>query len=239
MTRQRERRQRTRASLVQAANELFSQAGIEETTLEEVATHAGLHVQTLYRHFASKSELVTAVAQSYLDRFQQEFDRPERTEDTMALWRGWVERCALEVTRDGGERYRRRVRAFYADPAMSTTLVHIWAQYEDLLTRGLAADLGVSAEHDPLPRLVACMLWSANLNANRRWAHSDTAQSLSDVCVAAVDDVIVLFGDRLRQRGKRRAPKLEPRRRSGGRAASERTRERPGPKPGRRTDPHP
>jgi AcrR family transcriptional regulator len=206
----RARKQRTRASLVKAADELFSRAGVEDTTLGEVADKAGLHVQTLYRHFATKGELATAVAQSYLDRFQEEFDRLDRSQDTLTFWRDWVDRCSREATRDGGHRYRRHVRAFYATPTTSTTFLRIWYQYEDLLTRTLAEDLGVSAEEDPLPRLVACMLWSANVNAVRRWAHSTEPESLNEVCVAVVDQVIALFGDRFQPRSKPRTPEAKP-----------------------------
>ena len=49
-----QRKQASRAALVEAAIELFGSQGFEETKLEDVADRAGLHVQTLYRHFANK-----------------------------------------------------------------------------------------------------------------------------------------------------------------------------------------
>ena len=54
------RKAETRASLIRSARELFTNLGYDNTTLEAVAKHADLHVQTLYRHFSSKEHLATA-----------------------------------------------------------------------------------------------------------------------------------------------------------------------------------
>jgi AcrR family transcriptional regulator len=197
---------RTRAALMRAAGDLFENRGFEETTLEEVAARAGLHVQTLYRHFPSKNELASAVAQDVLDRFREAFEHPERREDTLAFWRGWVDRCSREATRDGGQRYRRYVRRFYATPNTSTTFLRIWYQYEDLLAAALAVDFGVDPARDSLPRLVACMLWAGNVNAVRRWALSEGGADLNQICVTVVDDVIALFGERIGGRAARPCP---------------------------------
>ena len=52
-----------REKLIVAATLLFSRNGHHGTTLDEVAAEAGVHVQTLYKHFKTKEELVTASAE--------------------------------------------------------------------------------------------------------------------------------------------------------------------------------
>jgi AcrR family transcriptional regulator len=47
---------------MRAAAEVFSAAGVD-VSLEEIARHAGVGASTLYRHFASKDDLVRAVIQ--------------------------------------------------------------------------------------------------------------------------------------------------------------------------------
>ena len=196
------RKQSTRAALIKAADDLFETVGPDDTTLEQVAAKACLHVQTLYRHFPSKSDLTSAIDQHYLDRFTLELEARRPEQGILALWRDWVDRASRETTRRGQERYRRHLRRMLATNSGSFTssYLRISHQYEELLTRELAVDLGVDPERDSLPRLVACMLWAANSNAARRWAMSDTQQSLNEVCVAVVDDVIALFGDRIERR---------------------------------------
>lgn len=49
-----------------AAIDLFASKGYEETTLESIAKKAGLHVQTLYRHFPTKSDLAAAILHDHL-----------------------------------------------------------------------------------------------------------------------------------------------------------------------------
>jgi AcrR family transcriptional regulator len=196
------RKQSTRAALIKAADDLFETVGPEDTTLEQVAAKAGLHVQTLYRHFPSKSDLTSAIDQAYLDRFTLELEARRPEQAILALWRDWIDRASRETTRRGQERYRRHLRRVLANNSSSfvSSYLRIAHQYEELLTRELAVDLGVDPERDSLPRLVACMLWAGNNNAARRWAMSDTQQSLNELCVAVVDDVIALFGDRIVRR---------------------------------------
>lgn len=51
----------TRAALVHAATELFTTNGWTGTGMREIARHAGVAVETLYKHFSSKRQLLGAV----------------------------------------------------------------------------------------------------------------------------------------------------------------------------------
>jgi AcrR family transcriptional regulator len=52
-----ERKARTRAQLIEAAGQLFRRQGFAATSLEQVATEAGLTKGAVYAHFTSKVEL--------------------------------------------------------------------------------------------------------------------------------------------------------------------------------------
>jgi len=96
-----DRRQSNRAALIKAAVALFESSGVDDTTLEQVAARARLHVQTLYRHFPSKKDLTAAINQDYFDRFQAEMEQRGPELDTLTLWRDWIDRSCSEVTRGG------------------------------------------------------------------------------------------------------------------------------------------
>lgn len=141
------RKAQTRRSLIRSAQTLFAAKGYDTTTLEDVAGHAGLHVQTLYRHFSSKQELATAGDDDLLLRFREAIESPDRSDDTFTFWREWVRAATDRVTQDdGGQGYREFLIQRWTQPLVSSQLVHIGHQYEDLLTESLARDFQMPAD---------------------------------------------------------------------------------------------
>lgn len=190
------RKHSTRAALVDAAAKVFARKGVEAATLDEVAAQAGMHVQTLFRHFPNKAALAQAIELKYLERFRERIEDPARTEDTLTFWRNWVGTSANEVTgRDGGRGYRQAIQQRFAATAVPGNLLATWFEYEELLAAAFARDFGVDVDQDPRPRLMACALWAGNVNAARRWVMDpQPTRSLSAVCVAVVDDLVALMG---------------------------------------------
>lgn len=188
------RKAATRISLIRSAQALFASQGYEDTTLEEVAGHAGLHVQTLYRHFASKQELATAGDQDLLARFKDAIRDPQRRTNTFSFWREWVREAATRVTQDdGGQQYREFLLQRWTSQLVSSQLIRIGHEYEDLLTESLARDFQLSATGTGTPRLVAIMLWGVNAHVQR--LHARNADfDLASEAVAVIDSVESLFG---------------------------------------------
>ena len=74
---------RTRERILAAATRLFSEEGINATSVDRVIAEAGVAPMTVYRHFAGKDELVTAT----LERWSEQ-------------WLGWLR---SEAARDGDD----------------------------------------------------------------------------------------------------------------------------------------
>lgn len=198
---QRERRkQQTRMALIDAALDLFSEKGYEDTTLEQIADHAGLHVQTLYRHFPSKPHLATAADQDRLDEFTAAIQDPQRKTTSFEFWREWVRLSGYRLREQaaGFDRYRKLLRRASELPTVSTRILMILYEYERLLTESLAADFLMDPAADRLPRLVACMLWGANSEVARRYALEGNFD-LTEEAVAVADAVEELFGGYVRR----------------------------------------
>ena len=193
------RKAETRQSLIHAAQTLFASNGYDATTLEEVARHAGLHVQTLYRHFPNKQELATAGDEDLLERFRTAITHPTRETDTFTFWRQWIRSATEKVTQDdGGESYRAYLLQRWRQPTVSSQLIRIGHQYEDLLTESLARDFGMSAEGIGLPRLAATALWGVNTHLQRLHA-TQLGFDLAGEVVAAIDLVEGQFGHLVRR----------------------------------------
>src|ERR1700741_4249791 len=60
-----DKRDRTRAALLEAARALIREKGYERTTLEDVATRAGMTTGAIYGNFRNRDELFIALGQTY------------------------------------------------------------------------------------------------------------------------------------------------------------------------------
>jgi AcrR family transcriptional regulator len=60
-----DKRVRTRAALLEAARALIREIGYERTTLEKVATRAGMTTGAIYGNFRNRDELFIALGQTY------------------------------------------------------------------------------------------------------------------------------------------------------------------------------
>src|SRR5216684_918943 len=65
---QQERSRRKRDALLQSALALFAERGYEQTSIEDIAHHAGVAVGSFYQHFASKRQILLVL----MDRLLQE-----------------------------------------------------------------------------------------------------------------------------------------------------------------------
>ena len=191
------RKAQTQRKITRAARELFLLKGYDATTLEEVADAAGVHVQTLYRHFSNKQELASSGDQRWFEEFSDLIADPERTSNTFEFWREWLRMSFAYLTQDGGERYRKYISVRHANPQILGQLSNIRAQYEDLLCEYLAKDFGMSAEGVGTPRLVAGMLLGGS-NFTLRWFETENIDLVAEA-LSVVDKVEAMFGNLIKR----------------------------------------
>ena len=65
-----DKRDRTRAALLEAARALVREKGYERTTLEEVAARAGMTTGAIYGNFKNRDELFIALGHAYWTPFK-------------------------------------------------------------------------------------------------------------------------------------------------------------------------
>jgi AcrR family transcriptional regulator len=88
-----------RARLLGAAGELFYRHGIRAVGVEAIAEAAGTNKMTLYRHFASKDELVAEYLRQEAHKADAYWDQLEAAHpgDPLAQIRAWVKAMAAHV----------------------------------------------------------------------------------------------------------------------------------------------
>jgi len=84
-TRSERRRQRTRERIVEAAERLMRQRGVEAVTIQDVTEAADVGHGTFYLHFESKSEVLRPLIQQLAERIHEQVDRATRSDRDPAL----------------------------------------------------------------------------------------------------------------------------------------------------------
>ncbi|MFZ8786344.1 TetR/AcrR family transcriptional regulator [Thermocrinis sp.] len=66
------RRQNTKEKILESALKLFSEKGIRETTIKDIAKEVGITEGAIYRHFVSKDQIVSTLFSTYAERLYKE-----------------------------------------------------------------------------------------------------------------------------------------------------------------------
>ena len=100
-TRSQRRRQRTRARIVEAAERLMGQRGVEAVTIQDITEAADVGHGTFYLHFESKAEVLRPLIDQRGARVHEQVDRATRGDRDPALRFGTGIRIALRaIARD-------------------------------------------------------------------------------------------------------------------------------------------
>ena len=88
-----------RERILAVAVDLFYRHGIRAIGVESIAEAAGTNKMTLYRHFASKDELVAEYLRRLAEKASASWDRlaAEHPGDPRAQLRGWLKNMATQV----------------------------------------------------------------------------------------------------------------------------------------------
>jgi len=163
----------TRKKIVDASIELFFERTLGEVTLEDVAERAGIHVQTLYRHFPNKASLMLAGDELWLERFQRYMAGEDEDASTFTIWRNWLNYAFADIVKNP-VKYRMLYKRKLDSTPVMVGLLGVQNRYEDVLCDHLAQDFGMDADGIGLPRLVAAMLMAGHAAVIRRFTLGET-----------------------------------------------------------------
>ena len=137
---------KTRQSLIDESQRLFSHKGHAHTTLEEICEQVEIRPQTLLRYFESKAHLALAPMSDIVEDLRRKIADPGRTATTIDLWREHVEARAVFHKMSDAAGIRRYFKWTARDAvlvAMTAALDHQTLEY---LAQDIAEDHGVGAD---------------------------------------------------------------------------------------------
>ncbi|MFG2141227.1 TetR/AcrR family transcriptional regulator [Streptomyces sp. NPDC048650] len=196
------RRQETRLEIAEAAAALFGDQGYEATTVEDIASAAGISLRTFYRYCAAKEDALTPVLTGSVVRLVDELaTRPVEEPLTDAVCAAFGAPESARRLADT-ERARRLIRVMGEVPAIRMRWMGAGREMQDRLVPVLAVRTG--AARDSLEvRLLASALIDAITVAMEHWARQDDLEDIAELTRRALDYLRV---DELQITAGRRPP---------------------------------
>ncbi|MEU3989347.1 TetR family transcriptional regulator [Streptomyces platensis] len=179
------RRQETRLEIAETAAALFSDQGYEATTVEDIASGAGISLRTFYRYCAAKEDALTPVMTSSVGVLVEELARRPVDEPlSSAVQASFTSSTAARQLADR-EQARRLVRVMGTVPAIRMRWLAAGREMQDQLVPVLAARKG-APEDSMEVRLLACALLDAISVAMEHWAWQDEPEDVAELTRRAV-----------------------------------------------------
>jgi TetR/AcrR family transcriptional regulator, transcriptional repressor of aconitase len=104
-----------RGQIMQAAIECFSREGFHRTTMQDIIGEAGLSVGSIYRYFASKEEIVAAIAKKHHAPEAAVLDGAAADMDLSGLLTRLAEVSISRLTDPAEQRWRRVTIQLWAE----------------------------------------------------------------------------------------------------------------------------
>lgn len=184
--RERNKRERRRR-LEDVAIELFERDGFDKTTIEQIATAAGLAPRTFFSYFATKDDLVLADYTDRLDRILDELDRRPVDEPAWDALRASFAIVAADYQAEA-ERLRRRFTIMATNPSVFARSLQLQAGWEQALAERLATRLDSDAD-DLTPRLLAAAALAIMRASLQHWLTGRRASPLPTLVQRSFDDL--------------------------------------------------
>jgi AcrR family transcriptional regulator len=170
-----DKKRETRARLERAALDLFTQRGYERTTVEQVASAAGVSARTAFRYFPTKADLVFADAESDLAALRTHLSRQDRALPALEA----VRLALLEFSeRIGSPLNAERGRVIETNPTLTARGLEVRDVWAEAVGEELAARRGRRTP-DERDRLGGMLVVAILVSAFREWSLAeDRRQSL-------------------------------------------------------------
>jgi mycofactocin system transcriptional regulator len=164
----------SRAELERVALDLFTSRGFDETTVEDIATAAGIGRRTFFRYYASKNDAVWGDFDAELEKLRRWFDECSPDVGLMDA----VHHAVLtfnRLDRDQVPWHRRRMALILNTPALQAHSTPMYARWRAVIAEFAARRVGAAPE-DMVPQLIAYAALGAAVAAYEQWLRDAEAE---------------------------------------------------------------
>ena len=183
------KRSNTRAVLISTCDKLISRDGYKNMTMQAVANEAGIHVQTLYKHFPTKFDLAaTSSCETLRNRMKN------RHSDTLNEWKSYVTEKASEITEyDKGALFLETIDITMGNEYSKQLTFAIANETIEILTENIAMDLSMDKSDDLLPKIIGNLLYTTSTHNTLSWHKSGGEKDLVKTTNDSLDEIFRLI----------------------------------------------
>ena len=190
------KKDRTRATLIDAAIELSQRQGFDQTTVEQITALADASPRTFSRYFATKEAVILALADEITEAMAaQVLRQPPELSELDALRAGYIDMVKETKSAPPDGLTTERMMTTAQIVHSSTDLLTSSANRRQAVTVALAARTGVGLDDRRVDLAIA--VWSAiALVAVADFGPDTDWQAITiDMIVARIDDTFAHFGE--------------------------------------------
>jgi len=188
----------TRQEIGSVAFRLAAERGLENITVEEIATTANVSPRTFSNYFSSKLEAISAPG----------IDRAVRIGATLCerpasepLWDA-ITAAVLEhydAVQSPRGQWKEAMRRVLLSPVMRGEYLKTNAAMQRALAEAIAERTGLDADRDMLPVILAGAVTTASQAAVRRWFNADPPAKLRPLVAGALSELASALTDTARR----------------------------------------
>jgi TetR/AcrR family transcriptional regulator, transcriptional repressor of aconitase len=130
-----------RAQIIETARDLFSAKGLSDTSMSDIVAASGMSVGAIYRYFASKDDLVAAVAEGRDGTVEGDYPATESPAEVLA-------RLLTYVSAPAGTEHARLIAQIWGTAAVQPALAEIARTRHTALRDHLAGRIAATRRSD-------------------------------------------------------------------------------------------
>ena len=141
----------TRATILQAAQDLFLERGFDAVSVREIADEADVSPTTVFAHFPQKEALLFSEEDEQRDRLVAAVrDRPPGDSISGALKEHYRSEFVTMWEGTNGALRQRVMALMEATPTLKDYAARMWLRHEDVLATAIAEEIGLSEPSDEI-----------------------------------------------------------------------------------------
>ena len=187
---------RTRDRLIEVARQLFTRQGIENTTMNDIATASDRGRRTLYTYFRTKGDIYQAVIESEAERIKREIEAEVGAQETPREKLRALMRSRLSIAMERVTNYQIWFKNIFSRDAEKAQAVRsmvanrIYEMIEEIVNAGIASGDFIPEQAGRLSAMLTMVVRGTDWSVTHDNANSDVTNLWMDQSIDFIIDAI-------------------------------------------------